>query len=53
MKTKQMTQRKYKGPAKPIPTYHIHPIDNRFTRALFLLFLIAILAYDLFVGRPG
>ena len=48
-----MTTRKYKGPAKPIPTYHIHPIDNRFTRALFLLALIGVLLFDLLVWRPN
>jgi hypothetical protein len=42
-----------KSPAKPIKTHTIHPVDNRVSRALFLVFLIATLAYDLFVGRPG
>ena len=44
--------RKYTGPAKPMPTYHIHPIDNRFTRGLFLLALIGVLLLDLFYWRP-
>lgn len=51
-----MTQRKhipYTGPAKPIKLYSIHPIDNRISKALFLIFLIAILLMDLFVWRPN
>lgn len=48
-----MTPRKYKGPAKPIPTYHIHPIDNRVSRGLFLIFLISILLLDLLLWRPN
>ena len=44
--------RKYTGPAKPLPTYHIHPIDNRLTRAIFLMALIVVLLLDLFVWRP-
>jgi uncharacterized membrane protein len=44
---------RYTGPAKPIPTQSIHPIDNRFSKGLFLIFLIATLAYDLLIGRPG
>ena len=43
---------KYTGPAKPIPTASVHPIDNRFTKALFLLSLMGILLMDLFVWRP-
>jgi hypothetical protein len=45
-------KRKYTGPAKPIPTVHIHPVDNRVGKALFLLALIAVLTLDLFVWRP-
>lgn len=43
---------KYKGPAKPIPTYHIHPVESRTSKALFLIFLISILLLDLFLWRP-
>jgi hypothetical protein len=43
---------KYTGPAKPIPTHTIHPVDNRLTKALFLLSLTGILLMDLFVWRP-
>lgn len=43
---------KYTGPAKPIRTYHVHPIDNRLSRGLFLAFLIGTLLMDLFVWRP-
>lgn len=43
---------KYTGPAKPIPTHTIHPVNNRVTRALFLLALIAVLTLDLFYWRP-
>ena len=51
-----MTQRKptpYTGPAKPIRLYSIHPIDNRFSRAVFLLALIGVLLLDLFLWRPN
>lgn len=44
---------RYTGPAKPIKTHTIHPVESRPSKALFLLFLIAVLAYDLFIGRPG
>ena len=44
---------RYTGPAKPIKTHRIHPVDSRVARALFLIFLIATLAYDLFIGRPN
>lgn len=44
---------RYTGPAKPIPTHHVHPVESRTSKALFLLFLIAVLAYDLLIGRPG
>ena len=47
---------KYTGPAKRMRlhrTYTIHPIDNRVSRALFLLALIAVLVLDLFVWRPN
>lgn len=47
-----MTQRKYTGPARPIPTYHIHPVESRTSKALFLLALIAVLLLDLFLWRP-
>ena len=59
---------KYTGPAKPIPTHtrnrvfmvmmpkpkrrDWHPIDNRFTRAVFLAALIAVLLLDIFYWRP-
>jgi len=45
--------RLYTGPAKPIPTHRVHPVDNRVTRAIFLLALIAVLLLDLFVWRPN
>ena len=45
--------RLYTGPAKPIKTHRIHPVDNRVTRAIFLLALIAVLLLDLFVWRPN
>ena len=45
--------KRYTGPAKPIPTHRIHPIDNRISKALFLIFLISILLMDLFVWRPN
>ena len=45
--------KRYTGPAKPIPTCRIHPVDNRFTRAVFLLCLISILLLDLFLWRPN
>ena len=51
-----MTQRKptpYTGPAKPIPTYRIHPVEGRTSKALFLIFLISILLLDLFLWRPN
>ena len=44
---------RYTGPAKPIPTQSIHPIDNRVSRGLFLLFLIGVLLMDLLVWRPN
>lgn len=53
MTSKPTKQPKYTGPAKPIPTHYVHPVDNRVGKALFLLCLIAVLAYDLFIGRPG
>ena len=43
----------YKGPAKPIRTHHVHPVDNRVSRAIFLLALMGILLMDLFVWRPN
>ena len=46
-------KRTYTGPAKPIKTHTIHPVDNRLSKAIFLASLIAILAYDLLIGRPG
>lgn len=45
--------RLYTGPAKRIPTHTVHPVDNRVTRAIFLLVLIGILLMDLFVWRPN
>ena len=44
--------RRYTGPARPIPTHRIHPVDNRVTKGLSLLALIAVLMLDLFVWRP-
>jgi hypothetical protein len=44
---------RYTGPAKPIKTHRIHLVDNRVTRAIFLLALITILLLDLFVWRPN
>lgn len=44
---------KYTGPAKPIPTEYIHPIENRWSKGLFLAFLIGVLLMDLLVWRPG
>lgn len=44
--------RRYTGPAKPIRTYHVHPVDHRATRAIFLLALIGVLLLDLFYWRP-
>lgn len=44
--------RLYTGPAKPIKTHCVHPVDNRVTRALFLISLIAVLMLDLFYWRP-
>ena len=35
-----------------IPTHTIHPINNRVTKGLALLALIAVLLLDLFVWRP-
>ena len=46
-------KRTYTGPAKPIPTHSIHPVDNRISKAIFLASLIAILLMDLFVWRPN
>jgi hypothetical protein len=43
----------YTGPAKPIPTHRIHPVDNRVSKGLFLVFLISILLMDLLVWRPN
>ena len=51
-----MTPRKYTGPAKRVRlhrTHIIHPIDNRVSRALFLLALIGVLLLDLFLWRPN
>lgn len=45
--------RLYTGPAKPIKTHTIHPVDNRVTRAIFLLALIGVLLMDLFYWRPN
>lgn len=45
--------RLYTGPAKPIKTHTVHPVDNRVTRAIFLLALIGVLLLDLFVWRPN
>lgn len=45
--------RLYTGPAKPINTHRIHPVDNRVTRAIFLLALIGVLLMDLFYWRAG
>lgn len=45
--------RLYTGPAKPIKTHTIHPVDNRVTKGLFLVFLITILLMDLFYWRPN
>lgn len=44
---------KYTGPPKPIRLEYIHPVDNRVGKAIFLVFLIGVLLYDLFIGRPG
>ena len=44
---------RYTGPAKPIRTYNIHPVDNRFTRTLFLLAIIGVLLLDIFLWRPN
>lgn len=44
---------KYTGPPKPIPTERIHPVDNRWSRAIFLSALIAVLLADLLIWRPG
>lgn len=43
---------RYRGPAKPIPTERIHPVDHRVTRGVVLVFLIVVLLMDLFVWRP-
>lgn len=43
---------RYTGPAKRIRTHYIHPIDNRFTRGVFLLALMGVLLLDLFLWRP-
>ena len=44
---------RYTGPARPIKTHTVHPVDNRFSRAIFLLALMGILLMDLFVWRPN
>ena len=44
---------RYTGPARPIKTHTVHPVDNRVSKGIFLVWLIAVLAYDLFIGRPG
>ena len=44
---------RYRGPARPIPTERVHPVDNRVTKGIVLLVLIGILLMDLFVWRPN
>lgn len=55
--------RQYNGPAKPIPTdaqtlRHHNPLEywttgNWWSRVVLLVFFMAVLAYDLLIGRPG
>lgn len=48
--------RLYTGPAKPIPTKpsrEWHTAGQVASRAIVLIFLIAVIAYDLLIGRPG
>lgn len=42
----------YQGPAKPIRTEYFNPMELAWRIAL-LCFLIGVLLYDLFIGRPG
>lgn len=44
---------RYTGPARPIKTHTVHPVDNRVGKAVFLLALISILLMDLLVWRPN
>ena len=43
---------KYTGPAKPISLEFKHPLDNRATRIVVLVFCIGVLLLDLFYWRP-
>lgn len=43
---------RYTGPARPIKTHRIHPVDHTLTRVVFLLCIITVLLLDLFVWRP-
>lgn len=45
--------KRYTGPARPIRTHYIHPVDNRVGRFIFLSALIIVLCLDLFYWRPG